>query len=100
MSVEKNKPFRVEELHRDEWIPVRAKNAKGVKEDKIVRITKSTAEVMNIDSKDTKIRYTEISEKEFKAIRDKEKADAEAKSKPAEEAEAPKEEKKDDKSKK
>ena len=48
-----SKTYKVEELHRGKWIPLLNKND----EQRIVRITERTAEVMNRDIKSTKERY-------------------------------------------
>lgn len=52
------KKYKVEEYHRGEWIPLEGKDEKGEKTgQKIVKITEETAEIMNIDSQKTRIRY-------------------------------------------
>lgn len=43
----------MEEFHRGKWIPLRLKND----DQKTVRITENTAEIMNMDSEATKERY-------------------------------------------
>lgn len=52
------KKYQVEEYHRNEWIPLESTNQKGEKIGaKVVCITDEQAEIMNIDSNKTRIRY-------------------------------------------
>jgi len=61
--------FKVEEYHRGEWLPLEGKNEKGEKTGtKIVKTTQEIADVMNIDSAKTKIRYVLLEEKSEKGF--------------------------------
>ena len=56
--------YKVEELHRGEWIPLEGKDENGKKTgQKVIKISDETAETMNIDSAKTRIRYVLEGEK-------------------------------------
>lgn len=64
--------YKVEELHRGEWIPLISKDEKGKSiGQKHVVITEEEAEIMNIDSEKQKIRYVlEEEETEVKKVKE------------------------------